>query len=349
MRLDHIGRSTPAACAPPRGRGSGVLRPTRRQAILSALAAAAAPGAASAQAYPDRPIRIVVPYVPGGTTDLLARMLGERLSRDLGQPVVVENRSGAGGGVGSELAARAAPDGYTLLFGNLGPIALNPTLYARLPYDPEKDFAPIGRVADFPLILVVPASLDVTSVPQLIDYARRDPGGVNFASVGNGSVSHLAGEMLNRAAGLRMTHVPYRGGAQAFIDVLAGAAQVYFATGIEARPHIEAGRVRPLAITSPKRSPVAPDLPTLRELGFPEFDIVAWFGLLAPAGTPAPVMARLSSALRSIMALPDVRRAVLDVSAEPVVDDTPERFSALISAEIRRWAPIIRAAGVRIE
>ena len=321
------------------------FRPTRRTMLAAALAVA---WPARAQIFPDRPVRIVVPYPAGGTTDLLARLLADRIGRDLGQPVVVENRSGAGGVVGCEYVAHAPADGYTLLFGNLGPLALNPALYAKLPYDPERDFAPIARVAQFPLLLVVPTTLEVTSFPELLAWARGNRGKVNFASVGNGSVSHLAGEMLNRAADLGMAHVPYRGGSQAFTDVLNGTAQVFFATGIEAKPHLDAGRIRALAITSHDRSPVAPGLPTFRELGMPALDFAAWFGLLVPTATPEAIRARLTASLHGIMARDDVRQAMLDVSAEPVAD-TPTEFGGFLAAEIRRWAPVVRDAGVRIE
>ncbi|WP_424138319.1 Bug family tripartite tricarboxylate transporter substrate binding protein [Roseomonas chloroacetimidivorans] len=325
----------------------GALRgPIGRRLLLGAATAALAGPALAA--YPEKPLRMIIPYVPGGTTDLLGRLVADRLGRELGQNVVVENRSGAGGIVGTEAAARSAPDGYTLLLGNLGPIALNPSLYARLPYDPEKDFAALGRLADFPMILVVPAQLGVNSLAELLALARRPGSTVNFGSVGNGSVSHLAGEMLNRAAGLSMPHIPYRGGAQAYVDVLGGQVQVFFSTGIEAMPHIRAGRVKALAITSPARSPIAPELPTMRELGFPDFDIVAWFGLLAPAGIPPEIIGQIAAGLRTVMSAEEVRKSVLDIAAEPVTD-TPAEFSALIRAEIRRWRPIIRAADVRIE
>jgi len=322
------------------------LRITRRGAVIAALAAGSLSTAQAA--FPDRPLRLVVPYAPGGTTDLLARLITARLGPELGQTIVVENRSGAGGIVGCEAAARAAPDGYTLLLGNIGPIALNPSIYAQLPYDPERDFAAIGRVADFPLLLVVPSTLGVASVAELVALAKREPGRVNFASVGNGSISHLAGEMLNRAAGIRMTHVPYRGGSQAYVDLLGGQVQMLFSPGLEAVPHLQASRVRALAITSAERSQVASELPTMRELGYPDFDIVAWFGLLAPSAVPPAALTRISDALQRVMATAELRQSVLGVAAEPVVD-TPEAFATLISADIRRWAPIITAAGVRIE
>ncbi len=343
----HRTMAMPEAPESPGIRGARIAAAmaSRRALLLGALAA---PALARAQAFPDRPLRIIVPYPAGGTTDLLARILADRMSRPLGQAVIVENRSGAGGVVGCEVAARAPADGYTLLFGNLGPIALNPALYARLPYDPERDFTGIARVADFPLILVVPAALELGSLADFLDWAKRNRGRVNFASVGNGSVSHLAGEMLNRAAGLGMAHVPYRGGAPALTDLIAGNAQAFFATGIEAKPHLDGGRIRALAITSHDRSPVAPQLPTFRELGLAELDFQAWFGLLVPTATPAPARARLVAAVQEVMALDEVRRGILDVSAEPV-RDTPEAFTALIAAEIRRWAPIVHAAGVRIE
>lgn len=318
---------------------------TRRAALLGALAV---PAVARAQSFPEKPIRIIVPYPPGGATDLLARMLMDRMTRDLGQPIVIENRSGAGGVVGSEAAARSPADGYTLLFGNMGPIALNPSLYANLPYDPVRDFAGLARIADVPLELAVPATLEVNSYAEWLEWAKRNRGRINFASVGNGSVSHLAGEMLNRATGLQMTHVPYRGGAPAILDTIAGNAQCFFATTLEAKPHLQGGRLKALAIATRERVPFQPDLPTFAELGLPQLNVATWFGLLLPKATPPGPKARLAGTLQQIMAVEEVWRGFLDTWVLPI-RDTPEEFDRYIAAEIQRWAPIVREAGVRIE
>ena len=319
---------------------------SRRAGLLALLAT---PGLARAQgSFPDKPVRLVVPYPPGGATDLLARMLTERMTRALGQPVVIENRSGAGGAVGCEYAARAPADGYTLLFGNLGPLALNPSLYANLAYDPVRDFAGLARVADLPLELVVPTALGLTSYAEWLAWARANQGRVNFASVGNGSVSHLAGEMLNRATGLNMAHVPYRGGAPALLAMVAGEAQVFFATTLEAKPHLNGGRLRALAITTQQRTSLAEGVPTFAELGLPQLNMASWFGLALPKATPAGPKARLVQVLHEIMADPAVRQGMLEQAVLPI-QDTPAEFDALIAADIRRFAAVVKEAGVRIE
>ncbi|WP_424138295.1 Bug family tripartite tricarboxylate transporter substrate binding protein [Roseomonas chloroacetimidivorans] len=317
-----------------------------RRKVLAALLAA--PGLATAQEPSSKPIRIIVPYAPGGTTDLLARILADHLGRVLGTAVVIENRSGAGGMLGTEIVARAPADGQTLLFANTGPIIFNPLLYAKLSYDPVADFAPVARVAEFPLFLVIPTSIPADTLPKFLDWARQRPGKVSFGSVSTGSVAHLAGEMLNRAAGLDLQHVPYRGGSQALTDLIAGNTQLFFSTGLEARPHVEAGRIRVLATTAHSRMQTTPDVPTFRELGMPTLDFASWFGLMLPRATPLSVRDRLAAAVRGIMAQSEVSRAILDVSAIPVVE-TPEAFERVLEKERRRWAPIVSAAGVRIE
>ncbi len=321
------------------------MRLSRRATLLGVLAA---PSLSRAQSFPEKPLKLVVPYPPGGATDLLARMLTERMARELGQPVVIENRSGAGGAVGSEFAARAPADGYTILFGNLGPISLNPSLYANLPYDPARDFAALARLVDVPLILTVPTALDIHTYPQFLEWAGRNRGRVNFASVGNGSVSHLAGEMLNKATGLGLSHVPYRGGAPALLDVIAGNAQMLFATSLEAKPHLEGGRLRPLAITTTERAPFLPNVPTFHEYGLPQITMATWFGMLVPKATPAAVHARLAGVLGGIMARAEMRNAFLETWCLPI-RDTPAEFDAFIASETRRFAPVVREAGVRIE
>lgn len=312
---------------------------------FAALAVSLSPGAFAQQDYPSRPIRVIVPYPPGGTTDLLARMLSQKLTERLGQPLVIDNRPGAGGAIGTTLAAKAAPDGYTLDFGNLGPNAINPSL-STLQYDAEKDLAPISIVGSVPLIIITAQS--ARSVQDLIAQAKASPGKLTFGSVGIGSVSHVSGELFNSMAGTRMVHVPYKGGAPAVQAALTGEVTIMFATSLEAIRHIKSGKVRALGITSSKRSPVAPDIPTVAESGLPGFEVDAWFGLLAPAATPRAIVERLSREIAWVVDVPEIRAKFADLAVVPMAT-TPDQFAAIIRADIAKWAKVIKESGAKAE
>lgn len=312
---------------------------------FAALAVILSPGAFAQQDYPSRPIRVIVPYPPGGTTDLLARMLSQKLTERLGQPLVIDNRPGAGGAIGTTLAAKAAPDGYTLDFGNLGPNAINPSL-STLQYDAEKDLAPISIVGSVPLIIITAQS--ARSVQDLIAQAKANPGKLTFGSVGIGSVSHVSGELFNSMAGTRMVHVPYKGGAPAVQAALTGEVTIMFATSLEAIRHIKSGKVRALGITSSKRSPVAPDIPTVSESGLSGFEVDAWFGLLAPAATPRAIVERLSREVAWVVDVPEIRAKFADLAVVPMAT-TPDQFAAIIRADIAKWAKVIKESGAKAE
>ena len=310
------------------------------------LVAGAASGAD--QSYPNRPIRFVVPFAPGGSTDTLARTLGQKLSEAMGQQLVVDNRSGASGNIGTETVARAAPDGYTILLGYIANLAIGPSLYEKLPFDPVRDFAPITQLAASPNIFVAHPSVPAKSFKEFVAHAKANPNKVNFASAAVASPGHLAGELLNAAAGIQMQHVPYKGSGQAVIDLLAGNVQVMFSGMSSVMPHIKAGKLRPLAVTGAKRSPAVPELPTIAESGFPRFEATAWYGVLAPAGTPRPIITRLHGEIVKALGLPDVRERLNNVGFE-IVGSTPEEFGAYIKSEITKWAKVVKASGVKPE
>lgn len=303
---------------------------------------------ADAQEYPSKMIKIIVPYPPGGTTDIIARLISSKMSDRLKQSVIVDNRPGAGGIIGTAAVAKSAPDGYTLDFGNLGPNAINQSVYTNLPYDAEKDFAPISVVAMMPLILVVPASVPVKSAQELIALEKSRPGQLNFASVGIGSVSHVAGELFNSMAGTKFAHVPYKGGAPAIVGMLAGEATMFFANPVEATTHIKSGRFRALGIASATRSPIAPDLPTVAESGLPGFEVTAWFGLLAPAATPRPIIDRLQQTIAAIVQQPEVRSRLLELSTIPA-SNTPDEFAVQVKSDIAKWAKVVKDTGVKVD
>ena len=308
----------------------------------AALAAVAAP--ASAQGYPAKPVRFVVPYAPGGSTDTLARTVGVKLTDLLGQQVVVDNRPGASGNIGMEIVARALPDGYTIVLGYIANLAIDPSLYSKMPYDPVRDFAPITELASSPNVLVAHPSVPVTSFKDLLVKAKQ--GQFNFASAGVGSVGHLTGELLNQMAGIRMVHVPYKGSGQAVTDLLGGHVQLMFSGFSSTLPHIKAGRLRALAVTGAKRSPAAPDVPTIAESGFPGFEATAWYGVLAPAKTPKPVVSRLHNEIVKVLQEPDVKNRLTGLGFE-IVGSTPEQFSAYIKSEITKWAKAVKASGAK--
>ena len=314
--------------------------------FLGALFLAA--GTAHAQTYPERPIKIVVPFGPGGATDVLARTMGQKFAEAWGQPVVVENRTGAGGNIGADLVAKAAPDGYTLLMGAIGTNAVNQFIYPKMPYDTEKDFAPITQVARVPMLLVVHPSLPVKSVKELIAYAQANPDKINFASGGIGASQHLAGELFKSMTGVKLVHVAYKGAQASVNDVLAGQAQITFGDMISFLPHAKAGKVRPIAVTTAKRAAVVPDLPTIAEAGVPGYEATAWYGLFAPAGTPAPVVAKLSTEAIRILKTAEVAERVANLGAEPVAS-TPAEYADFLRAEMARWGKVVRSAGIRSE
>lgn len=294
--------------------------------------------------YPTRPVRIIVPFPPGGTTDIIGRVIGDKLAGSLGQQMVIDNRSGAGGVIGTNLTANANPDGYTMALIFVSH-AINPHVYVKLPYDTERDLAPVGMVAVSPNVVVVTPSLPVKSVKDLIEYAKARPGKVNFASAGVGTNSHLSGEMLKSMAGIQMLHVPYKGGPPANADVAAGAAHVTIPSMPLTMPLINAGRLRAIAVTSAKRSPVLPDVPTVAET-LPGYESYAWYGFVVPTGTPAAIITRLSSELEKIVRMPDVIKSLSQQGAEPTYMD-PKQFGEYIRSETKRWGDVVKAAGLK--
>jgi len=313
-----------------------------------ALAALALSAAAHAQVYPAKPLRMIVAYPPGGGTDIVGRMLAQKLGESLGQSVVVENRGGASGNIGTGLAARAAPDGYTILMGNVAPNAINVSLFKDLPFDPVADFAPVSLVASTPNILVVHPSTPARTVKEVIALAKAKPGTLNFASAGMGSSSHLAGELFRILAGADIVHVPYKGAGPAMVDVLSGQVQLYFATMPAAMPHVKAGKLAPVAVTSARRSQALPDLPTVAESGVPGYEASTWYGVLAPAHTPSAVVARLHGDIAKILGDAALHARLADQGFDPV-GSSPEEFGAYIKSEILKWGKVIRDAGIRPE
>jgi tripartite-type tricarboxylate transporter receptor subunit TctC len=312
--------------------------------LCAALAVFLSP--ALAQQYPSRPVRFVVPFAPGGSTDTLARTIGLKLADALGQQIVVDNRPGANGDIGMMIVAKAPPDGYTILLGYIANLAIAPSLYAKMPYDPVKDYAPVTQIATSPNVLTAHPSVQATSLKELIGLAKAKPGAVNFASTGVASVGHLTGELLNNLAGMKMTHVPYKGGGQAIIDLLGGHVQVMFSGFSAAMPHIKSGKVRALAVTGAKRSPALAEVPTIAEQGFPGVEATAWYGVLAPAGTPKPVVSRLHGETVRILKQPDIVQR-LDGLGFEIVGSTPEQFGAYIRTEIKKWEMVVRASGAK--
>jgi len=317
---------------------------TTIRAVALSLALATA---AVAQDYPTRPIHMIVPYPPGGGTDIVARVITEPLGQALGQPIVIDNRGGAAGNVGTEAAARATPDGYTMLF-TLSSHTINPKLYAKLPFDVEKDFVPIGLAANIPQILVANPSLPVNNVQELIAYAKANPGKLNFASVGTGSPGHIAGELFKLKTGVDIVHVPYKGGGPAVTDTLGGQVQLLFVSMPAAWQFVKAGRLKAFAVTSDKRSVVAPDIPTLAEAGVPDCVVNSWYGALVPAKTPPAAVAKLAAALAKVVQSSDVKERLLLQGAEATTS-TPQEFDALIRDELAKWDYVIRAAKIKPE
>ena len=316
-----------------------------RLAGLAFLAAAAGAWAAD---FPVRPVTLVVAFTPGGASDVLARVLARAMERTLGQPLVIENRPGAGGNVAGETVAHAVPDGYTLLVGNNAILATNGALYSKVGFDPEADFAPIGLIGSQANILVVNPSLPVHSLAELIALARANPGKLNFASSGHGLAAHLAGELFKAATAVDLVHVPYKGAAPALQDVIAGHVQMMFATASSVMSHIREGSVRPLAVTTLRRSAVAPDLPTLDELGLKGFDATTWHGLVAPARTPPEAIELLHRALAAALVDAAVAKSLRDLGVD-IMGGTPDQFRAYLRSEIPKWSAIVKASGAKLE
>jgi tripartite-type tricarboxylate transporter receptor subunit TctC len=313
-----------------------------------ALAACAAAGAVLAQAYPTRNVRLIVPAPPGSAPDILSRLIGQKLGDAWGQSVVVDNIVGAGGNIGTERVAKAAPDGYTLLFNTIGPISVNISMYDKLPFDPVKDFAPVTLVAKVPNILVVHPSVPVKSVQELIAYARKNPGKLRYGSPGSGTSNHLSAELLNTTMGISMLHVPYKSSAQMTTDAMGGQVELIFHNAPVLLPHVKSGALRGLAVTSAKRNAAAPELPTMAEAGVPGYEVTAWFGVMAPAGTPQPVIAKVHGDVVKALAMADVKERMLTQAAEPV-GGTPQEYAAFIASEIAKWSKVVKASGAKVE
>jgi len=323
------------------------MRATR----LLFLAAACALGinsAMAADAFPTKPIRIVVPFPPGGPADVLARTVGDRIAAALGQPVVVDNRPGAGGNIGMELVAKAAPDGHTLALAPAGNLTVNPSLYRNVPYDVGRDFAPVTVIAAVPNVLVVNPQVPAKDLAELIAYAKANPGKLNYSSPGPGSGAHLAGELLKSSAGIDIVHVPYSGIAPAVTAVIAGDVQLMFAGAPSALPQVAGGKLRALAVASPMRIASAPALPTLSEAGLPGFDVTSWYSIVAPAATPPAVVERLQKEIARALTSPDVKAKLTGIGAEPIAN-TPEEFAAMIRVETAKWSKIVKDANIKIE
>ena len=329
-----------------------VTRGGRRAAALACVAVAVAAllpaGPAQAQAYPTRAVKMVVPFPPGGSLDIAGRLIAQKLTDAWGQPVVVENKPGAGGNIGADFVAKSPPDGYTILMGALSTHAVNPSLYKSMPYDAAKDFAPITLIAITPNVLVVNAASPVTSAKEFIAYAKANPGKLSFGSGSNGSAGHLAGELFKVETGTDAVHIPFKGGAPATQALLAGDTQFMFDNLANAMAQVKAGKLRALAVTTANRSPLAPDLPTMAEAGLPGFDISTWYGFFAPAGTPPAVVAKWSADVAKVLNAPDVRAKFVADGAEPT-PNSPEQFAQFIAREQAKYARIVKASGAKVD
>jgi tripartite-type tricarboxylate transporter receptor subunit TctC len=303
---------------------------------------------AQSQPYPAKPIRLVVGVPPGGTTDVVARLVGQRLAEQFGRQIVIDNRGGAGGNIGAQLVAGAPADGYTLFLATIGTMAINPALYPKLPFDTLRDFAPVSQLTSMPQMLVVHPSLPATSVVQLIAYAKSRPGQITFASGGAGTAIHLAGELFKSLAEVQLVHVPYKGGGPAMTDLIAGQVMLMFDQIVTALPPVRAGRLRALGVTTLRRSPVAPDIPTIAEAGLAGYNVSTWHGLLAPAGTPQAIVGRLSTETARALRHADLSDKFLSQGAEPVAS-TPAEFGAFIKTELDKWAKVVAASGARLD
>ncbi|HEY9067151.1 MAG TPA: tripartite tricarboxylate transporter substrate binding protein [Burkholderiaceae bacterium] len=318
------------------------------QRLVLALAATMLSWGAHAQAWPAKPIRIVVPFPPGGGTDIIARETSQRVAKATGWTFVIDNKPGAGGNLGVDAVAKSPADGYTLVLGQTSNLAINPTLYSKLPYDPQKDLAPVVLLANAPLVMVTGMSTPYKTLTDVVNAAKAKPGQVNFASPGNGTVAHLTSELFQKAAGVKTQHIPYKGASQAMTDVIGGGVDLYLSSVPTLIGHIKQGKVRALAVTSAKRVDDLPDVPTINESGYKGFDAVTWFGLLAPAGTPRDVIVRLNAEFNKALKLPELNKRLSDEGADPA-GGTPEQFAALIKDEIPRWGRVVKESGAKVD
>ncbi|ADP14828.1 extra-cytoplasmic solute receptor family protein 29 [Achromobacter xylosoxidans A8] len=321
--------------------------------LLSALGAcalaagmAATSAASAAEAYPSKPIRFVVPAAAGGPTEIVTRLLAERMTQSMGVSVIVEAKPGAGGNIGADAVAKAAPDGYTILMGTIGTNAINQTLYKSMPFQPLKDFAAVTQVVSYPLVVVVNPKLPIYSVADLIAYAKANPGKLNRASGGSGTSMHMSGELFNEMAGVQMQHIPYKGSLPALTDVIGGQADLAFDSLVIAQPLIKAGKLRAIAVTGPQRSPAAPDVPTVAET-LPGYAMTSWIGVFAPAGTPRPIVERLQQEIARALADPRVREQLVSQAADPVASK-PDDFARFTADETEKWAPVVKASGASV-
>ncbi len=305
------------------------------------------PAWAQSQAYPQKPVKVVVAFTAGGTTDILARTVAQQLTEKLKQPFVIDNKPGAGGNLGTELVVRSAPDGYTLIVNSVGPIAVNPTLYGKLPYNPLTDLVPIVQIADVPNVLVIHPSVPANSMEELIAYAKANPGKLNYGSTGIGTSSHLSSFMLSKRVGFEATHIPYKG-ADALKDLLAGRIQFMFATIPSVMTHITAGKLKPIAVSSLKRSRSMPEVPTVVEKGFPQFEAGSWFGFFAPKGTPEAVIATVNKAVNEVLQVPAIEQQMIAQGADPA-GGTPAQFGQFVQREHDKWRVIVRDSGAKAE
>ena len=312
--------------------------------LVAFLAALAVSGAAAAQTYPTKPVRLIVAFAPATTSDIIGRMLAEKLSQQMGQPFVVENRTGAGGTIAADQVAKSAPDGYTLLMSTAA-LPVSAHVYPDLKYDTAKDFASVTVMTHSPLLLAANLNFPPKNVPELIQYARANPGKVSFGSAGVGTSHHLTGEKLKLDTGIDMVHVPYKGSGPAHVDLMGGQIQLMFDNIVALIPHVKSGKVRALAVSSAKRHPLLPDVPTIQEAGIKDFETVAWFGVVAPAGTPRPVLARLNAEVLKAMQLPDVEKRLLD-SGSTIIGNTPEEADKFLRDEVAKWGTVVKAAHV---
>ena len=303
---------------------------------------------AVAQSYPARPVRLIAPSTPGDAPDVIARLIALRLSPVLGQPVVVENRPGAGGVIGSEVAAKSAPDGYTLIMGNAGSHGINAAVYSKLPYDIQRDFAPVSQVAIAPNVMVINPAIPAKSVAEFIAYAKSQPGKLSYASGGNGSSAHMSMELFKAMSGVDIQHVPYKGSSPALTDVMAGQVAVFIGNMPPTVPLVKAGKLRALAVTTKARSALMPELPTISEAGLPGFETVAWFGVLAPTGTPPEIVKKLSTEIGKIARSPEMREKLLAMGAEPI-GGTPGEFKAVIDSDIAKWKALAQKEGIKVD
>ncbi|MGZ5095196.1 MAG: Bug family tripartite tricarboxylate transporter substrate binding protein [Burkholderiales bacterium] len=326
------------------------VRPRNKRIVVQSLAAAfsaALCAGAIAQSYPAKPIRIVVPYAPGGAVDIVARAVGQDLTKRLGQTVLVENRTGAGGNVGSDAVAKAAPDGYTLLMASPAN-TINPSLYTKMSYDPMRDLVPIALIGSVPTVLIANRSLPVQNVKQLVALAKSQPGALVYGSGGSGTTEHLAGEIFKSAAGIDMLHVPYKGGAQVITDLLGGQIALMFVNQLGALPHITAGKVKALGVASTERSPALPQVPTFAEQGYPDMKVSVWWGIMGPAGIPKDLVNRLNREIVAALSSPEMQERLQTLSARPI-GGTPEAFTKFFAEETTRWARVVKASGARVD